>query len=138
MKRLGFALTIIAAVVILAGCGSMTGLKQIFGAAFSGAKLSDEIVEGFTLDEAEEIEQLSSLRTAAIAALGLPSLVADQLDAVVISIGLTGQKEQRQVVCPGPIADVCRGIPINSEVRISVRSLSDGRLVATHVNDRRP
>lgn len=123
----------VLAAFLLTGCGSMGGLKQIFSAAFTGAKLSDEMVSGFTLTEAEEIEELSGLRDAAIAALGLPSLVADQLDAVSVAVGITGQKDQRQVICPGPLAAVCREIPINTEVRVTGRSLSDGRFVATRV-----
>ena len=131
-------LMITAAVLLLAGCGSLSGARKLFSSAFTGESMSDQEMVGFTLSDPTEPDELDVIKTAA-AALQLPSQAISLLDATILEIGLIGEREVRKVKCPGPLAAKCRTIPVNTEVRVSGVSAADGTIIATRVVfDRRP
>jgi len=137
MRRIAFP-TVLLLTLVLAGCGSMGGLKKLASSIFTSAKVSDATLEGFKVGEHEEVEEVAVIQAAA-EALGLPESSAKLLDAVRIRVGVKNDAALREVVCIGPFAQICREILPNGAVHISGTAKSDGKIIPSRITgDRRP
>ena len=131
---------ILSIILLLAGCstmgdGEVGALRQLFGALFSPATLSDEALTGFTSGKARELEEVKDARET-LEAHGLP---VQDADAVILPVAIRGEEAPRELLCAGKWADACREVAVNSEVQFSGKSNRDGRIVVSDLNwDRRP
>lgn len=137
MRRLMTLAVLLMAAFLISGCGSMGGLGKVFTSVFTSAKMADATLEGFKVGEAEEVDEVAVIQTAA-AALGLPASSAKLLDAVRIRVGIAGDTALRDVLCIGPQAQICRDILPMGNVHISGQANAEGKIIPSRITgDRR-